>query len=203
MVSPFCDDFFQDMLMNFPHKDTNILYHPRHVEFPRRIKFLPWAVANIPQASKETSEVQACFERGHKDHYVSPPSWPMCKVFTMYCICGISLSFLAIPLHSKPDKQISRRWQADTHITARKERISSTRCLLRNITKLSRPRHIWRRVLNLWRRHLGTWWLTPGCAMLPWTVSQNMHITLSFLGQFCHETPFLFVACSLNYRNYL
>lgn len=73
MVSPFSDEFFfQDMLINFPHKDTDILYHPRHAEMPSRIKFFASAVANMPEAWEEMTTVRVRFEtEGHKEHYVS------------------------------------------------------------------------------------------------------------------------------------
>ena len=70
--SPFKDDYYyQDLLMNFPHRNIDELKHERHHDLPVTIKHLAAAVSLRPELWTDESAVRDHFSlMGNKDDYV-------------------------------------------------------------------------------------------------------------------------------------
>ena len=70
--SPFKDDcYYQDLLMNFPHRNVDQLKHERHDDLPLAIKHFAAAVSLRPELWTDESAVRDHFSlMGNKDDYV-------------------------------------------------------------------------------------------------------------------------------------
>ena len=70
--SPFKDDYYyQDLLMNFPHRDIENLKHERHDDLPVAIKHFAAAVSLRPEVWTNESAIRDHFSlMGNKDDYV-------------------------------------------------------------------------------------------------------------------------------------
>lgn len=70
-MSPFLPEFFfQEILMNYPHRNTNTLYHVQHNELPKELQFFASAIDLLPEW-KCVKLVRKRFEgEGHRQAFV-------------------------------------------------------------------------------------------------------------------------------------
>ena len=71
-ASPFKDEyFFQDTLLNHPHRNESVLHHAHENDLPTTIKFFATATTLRPEIWRDPSAVQKKFEEeGHKQSFV-------------------------------------------------------------------------------------------------------------------------------------
>lgn len=69
--SPFYPEFFfQELILNYPHRSTENLYHPQHNKLPKDLKFFASAIDLLPDL-KSVEAVRKRFEgEGHRESYV-------------------------------------------------------------------------------------------------------------------------------------
>ena len=72
MRSMFCDDYFyQDLVLNFPHRSSEELVHPNDAELPNQIRNFAAALHLRPEMWRNKKKVEHFLNlQGHKDHYI-------------------------------------------------------------------------------------------------------------------------------------